>query len=126
MLRRLDHRRLTGWIALMAMLLVSGAPTLQGLVESDSARWGQFCATVDEAAASSAPATGDTGQAGVTPHCPLCTLQQQGLAPPPSALGAARFAAGATTTPVLVLAAPAGNSPWRSAQPRAPPRFSTV
>jgi hypothetical protein len=117
---------MTGWFALMAILLASIAPTLNGLVTTDSARWGQFCASVADAASPAAPASGDSRQASDATHCPLCTLQQQGFAPPPTFQGAARIAAGARGVLLLVLAAPAGNSPWRAAQPRAPPRFSIV
>jgi hypothetical protein len=122
------HRRLTGWTALVAVLLATLAPTLmQGLAAADGARWGALCVSAaDRSDGNAGPASGDAQHAQAGTHCPLCTLQQLGHAPPPTPSAAPLLAAGGHRLPVAPLTAPVGGPAWRNGQARAPPQFSIV
>jgi hypothetical protein len=126
-LRRL-HRRLTGWTALVAVLLAALAPTLmQGLAAADGARWDALCVSVaDRSDGSSGPASGDAQHDQAGTHCPLCTLQQQGHAPPPMPVAAPTVNPGRHGLPVAQVSEPVGGTPWRNGQARAPPLFFVI
>ena len=122
------HRRLTGWTALVAVLLATLAPALmQGLAAADGARWGALCVSVaDRSDGSAGQASGDAQHAQAGTHCPLCTLQQQGYAPPPKPVAPPPVNAGSHSLPVAQVSEPVGGTPWRNGQARAPPLFSLV
>src|SRR4051794_3763666 len=116
-------RTLTRWIALVAILLVTLAPSVTGwLSASRTQLWGQVCSA---ASPGQAKATSGSGESPAAPHafehCPYCALHA-GLAPAPGPRHAgARMALVFRARPAAFAHAPRGNAAWASAQPRAPP-----
>ncbi len=117
------HRIVSGWIALIAILLVTLAPGATAAWSAPSGLpWDRICSA-------SNLATGKSGgtDAPAAPqafdHCPYCALHAD-LAPPPEPHGTdTRIAPAFRALPAAFLRAPRGNAVWASAQPRAPPRF---
>ncbi len=121
------HRRLTTWIAALAILLASLAPSLSHAVASATGtNWIEVCTTqgskwiaAGEDSSERAPAS-----AHVLEHCPYCSLHAPDLALPPANDSAQLSARLAYEFPLAFLAAPRTLHAWVSAQPRAPPLFS--
>ena len=124
------HRRLTAWIALVAMLAFALLPTLSRAMAfaGGSPAWAEICtpqglkrvSLAGDPAADSAPAQADTH----LDACALCSLATEGTAPLPSSHADAALPLGSAPTPRLFLQAAATLHAWRSAQPRAPPSGS--
>jgi len=117
-------RRLSSWIAILAVGLAALAPTIShALQDAASTAWLEVC-SVD---APALPA-GTAGKAPVSApmavfdHCPYCSLHALDGAPPPAPADLPVLAITAGAVPPLSLAAPHALPVWRSAQPRAPPR----
>lgn len=121
------HRRLTTWIAALAILLASLAPSLSHALASGSgANWIEICTTqgskwiaAGEDGSERAPAS-----AHVLKHCPYCSVHAPALGLPPSNDSAQLPSRLAHEIPLAFLAAPRTLHAWVSAQPRAPPLFS--
>lgn len=117
------HRAVSGWIALLAILLVVLAPAATGAWSASSGlSWDRICSASKLASAGrDRPETPATPQA--FDHCPYCALHAD-LAPPPDPRGAdAGVAPAWRALPAAFVHAPRGNAVWASAQPRAPPLF---
>lgn len=120
---RHGHRIATGWIALLATLLVTLAPAATGAWSASSGlSWNRICSASNiESAKRGRPDAPATPQA--FDHCPYCALHAD-LAPPPDPRGAdAGVAPAFRALPAAFMRAPRANAVWTSAQPRAPPRF---
>lgn len=124
MTTRRSRRLVPSWIALVALLLVTFAPSVTSALSASSGLpWDRICSAANIAA----------GQAGapVSPaslhafeHCPYCALHAD-LAPPPDPRGAdAGTALAFRAVPVAFTAAPRASAVWAFAQPRAPPRLA--
>ena len=121
------HSRLTSWIAALAILLASLAPSLShALASATGASWVEICTAqgakwiqADEDGAEPAPAS-----ANVLEHCPYCSLQAPTLGLPPATGWSQPPLRLAQELPLAFLAAPRTLHAWLSAQPRAPPPFS--
>jgi hypothetical protein len=117
------RRIVFGWIALLAVLLITFAPAAtQALSISSGLPWETICsaanAGADKPATPVAPAL-----AHALEHCPYCALHAD-LAPPPDPrLADAGTAVAFQAFPVAFARAPGANAAWAAAQPRAPPRF---
>ena len=115
---------LSSWIALVAILLVTLAPSVTGwLSASRTQLWGQVCSAASPTAARSGPSAGGESPAAphASEHCPYCALHAD-LAPPPDPRRAAAGVAFAfRAQPAAFVRAPRANATWASAQPRAPP-----
>ena len=117
-------RTLSGWIALVAILLVTLAPSVTGwLSASRTQLWGQVCSASSVTAARPGKSAG--GESPAAPHafehCPYCALHAD-LAPPPDPRRAdAGIAVAFRARPAAFVHAPRANATWASAQPRGPP-----
>ena len=111
------------WIALVAVLLITFAPSVTGAFSAAAGLpWDKVCSaasvTVDKSGTPDSPAAPHAFE-----HCPYCALHAD-LAPPPDPRVAdAGTALAFRAFPVAFARAPRGNAVWASAQPRAPPRF---
>lgn len=120
---RRGRRIVLSWIAFVAILLASFAPSVtKALSASTGLPWETICSAAnvgtDRHGTPAAPALPHALE-----HCPYCALHAD-LAPPPDP----RLAAGATEVafgafPVAVTPAPWARAVRAAAQPRAPPRF---
>lgn len=122
------HRRLTSWIAALAILLASLAPALSHAVASATgSNWIQICTAqgskwiqAGEDGSEQAPAS-----AHVLDHCPYCSLHAPTLGLPPAKALAHLPPVGLShEVPRAFLSAPRTLHAWVRAQPRAPPLFS--
>jgi hypothetical protein len=121
------QRRFTTWIAVLAILLASLAPSLShALASATGTNWIEVCTTqgskwiaAGEDGSERAPAS-----AHVLEHCPYCSLHAPGLALPPANDATLLPSRLAHEVPLAFLAAPRTLHAWVSAQPRAPPLFS--
>ena len=121
------HRRLTSWIAALAMLVVSLAPALShALASATGQSWIEICTTqgskwiqAGEDGSERAPASAD-----VLDHCPCCSLHAPTLGLPPAQHLAHLPLRLTHEVPLAFLSAPRTLHAWVSAQPRAPPLFS--
>jgi len=121
------RRRLSAWIAILAVLLASLAPTV-------SHAWGQAKgASLTEVCTAqgskwvqddAAPSKGSPGVAHLLDHCPYCSLHAQALGMPAPAGAPALPAALAHERPAAFVQAARSRHAWPSARPRAPPLFS--
>lgn len=121
------HRRLTSWIAALAVLLASLAPSLsQALASATGLDWIEVCT----AQGSKWIQAGDDGTerapgaAHGLEHCPYCSLHTPTLGLPPAPRLDALPLRLSHAIPRAFLAAPQTPHAWVSAQPRAPPLFS--
>ena len=121
------HRRLTSWIAALAILLASLAPALShALASATGSNWVEICTTqgskwiqAGEDGSEQAPASGHALE-----HCPYCSLHAPALGLPP-ATDLAQLPLGLChEVPLAFLSAPRTLHAWVSALPRAPPLFS--
>ena len=121
------HRLLTTWIAALAILLASLAPSMShALGAVQPASWIEVCTTQGSKwvvpgkdGSERAPAL-----AHVLEHCPYCSVHAPALGLPPaldSVLVPSRLA---HEVPLAFLASPRTQHAWVSARPRAPPLFS--
>ncbi len=121
---RRGHRIVSSWIALLAILMVTLAPSFTGMLSAARGLpWDQVCSaatTVD--VAKSVPTRDDSPAAPhAFDHCPYCALHAD-LAPPPDPrLADAGTALAFRAFPAAFAHAPRGNAVWAAGQPRAPP-----
>jgi hypothetical protein len=121
------HRRLTSWIAALAILLASLAPALShALASATGSTWIEICTTqgskwikAGEDGSEHSPAS-----AHVLDHCPYCSLHAPTLGLPPATHLAHLPLRLSLEVPLAFLSAPRTLHAWVSAQPRAPPLFS--
>lgn len=126
------HRRLAGWIALVAVLLATLAPAIshalnQARSASAPSPWLSVCTAqgAQQVLPASAAADDEAGHLpGSAPwleHCPCCGAHAPTLGLPPAAATSALDEALAHALPRAFLAAPRTLHAWSSAQARAPP-----
>jgi hypothetical protein len=121
------HRRLTSWIAALAVLLAALAPALShALASGTGAHWIEICTTqgsrwiqAGEDGTERTPAS-----AHLLEHCPYCTLHAPALGLPPVPVLVHLPLQLDHAVPLAFLSAPRTLHAWVSAQPRAPPLFS--
>ncbi|ALV05210.1 DUF2946 domain-containing protein [Roseateles depolymerans] len=118
-------KRLTLWMALVAILMMAVAPLVSQVVGADR-EWQEICGV--GGARWVQTSTADPGQdlpqspAHLLDHCPYCSLHADALGMPPSPL-AALPALPAHTLPPAFLQAPYTLHAWLTAQPRGPPQI---
>jgi hypothetical protein len=127
-MRRLrTQRQLTGWIAVLAVLLASLAPALShALGGSNGASWVEVCSTQGSRWVQSDPDEpgGAPVQAHLLEHCPYCSIHAPALGLPPVPERTPLEPGLKDEFPLAFLAAPRTPHAWVSAQPRGPPRLS--
>lgn len=116
-------RRLTLWMALLAILMMAAAPLVSQVVGADR-EWQEICGVggarwVQTDAAAPGP---DLPQspAHLLDHCPYCSLHADTLGMPPAPLAALPALPGVLFPPAF-LQAPSTLHAWLTAQPRGPP-----
>ena len=118
---RRGRRKLSSWIALLAILMVTFVPAMTGAFSASAGLpWDKLCsaANVDKSGTPDSPAAPHAFE-----HCPYCALHAD-LAPPPDPRVAdAGVALAFRAFPVAFARAPRGNAVWATGQPRAPPSF---
>lgn len=121
------HRRMTAWIALLAMLAFALVPTVSRALAfaGGSANWAEVCSPqgikwVSLAEGDEAPAPA----AGHLDHCALCSMASDGAAPLPARPAPVALPVGSAEIPRLFLQAAHTLHAWCLAQPRAPPAWS--
>jgi hypothetical protein len=120
------RRTLSSWFALVAILVVTLAPSVTGMLSASSGQlWDQVCSATSPAATkTSTPADGSPAAPHAFEHCPYCALHAD-LAPPPDPRQAgAAIAVSFRAQPAAFVRAPRASATWASAQPRAPPRVA--
>ena len=118
------HRRLTAWIALVAMLAFALVPTLSRAMAfgNGSSTWAEICTPQGMKLVSAVDGDESPAQAGGhLDHCALCGLATDGAAPLPAVNASLPLPLGSAEVPRLFLQAATTLHAWRSAQPRAPP-----
>ena len=122
------RRRLTSWLALVAMLAFALVPTLSralAFAGGAGSAWAEVCTPqgmkLVSTVAAGADADGTLAQALPLDHCSFCSLAGAGLAPPPAAPQVISLPLRGAEPPPLFLHAPRTLHAWRAAQPRAPP-----
>jgi hypothetical protein len=121
------HRRLTSWIAALAILLASLAPALShALASATGFTWIEICTTQGSKWIKTGEDGSEPGPASahVLDHCPYCSLHAPTLGLPPAAHWAHLPLRLSHEVPLPFLTAPRTLHAWVSAQPRAPPLFS--
>lgn len=118
------HRRITSWIAALAVLLAALAPAVSHALGSRlGASWVEVCTLAGskwvQPGEDSAPAG-----AQVVEHCPYCTLHSPAIGMPPAPPADVPVLVAGPFVPPAFLAAPRTLHAWASAQPRAPPVLS--
>jgi len=121
------HRRLTAWIALMAMLLGTLAPTIShALARTGDGIWVQVCTPEGSRwvhVGDDAPSD-PTAPLQPLEHCPYCSVHAPALGMPPAPCTLALDAPPLAERPMAWWQAPTTAHAWSSAQPRAPPSFA--
>ena len=121
---RRGHRTVSSWIALLAILVVTFAPSLTGMLSAARGLpWDEVCSAATPVEAAKSASTRDDSPAAphAFEHCPYCALHAD-LAPPPDPrLADAGTALAFRAFPVAFARAPRGNAVWSTGQPRAPP-----
>lgn len=121
------HRRLTTWIAALAILLAALAPSLShALASATGVEWIEICTAQGSkwvAAGEDSPER-VPASAHVLDHCPCCSIHAPDLGLPPAIDTAHQPSRQVHDVPLAFLAAPRTLHAWVSAQPRAPPTFS--
>jgi hypothetical protein len=122
------HRRITGWIAVLAILLAALAPALShALASASGSQWVEICTAQGSKwvqAGEDGAERGTPPSAHVLEHCPYCSLHAPTLGLPLVQHLAALPLRLSHQVPLAFLAAPRTLHAWVSAQPRAPPLFS--
>lgn len=134
------HRRITAWLAIVAMLAFALVPTLSRALAfaGGSGQWAEVCTPQGVKLVSLATVATDTTDAGAAAddgsapatalpldHCAYCTLSGDGGATPlPSATPVLGLPLASAEPPALFLQAGHTLHAWCSAQPRAPPALS--
>lgn len=120
------RRTFSSWIALLAILVVTLAPSVTGMLSASSGQlWDQVCSATSPAIAKTA-SSGDSSPAAphAFEHCPYCALHAD-LAPPPDPRHAdVGVVLALRAQPAAFMHAPRANAVWTSAQPRAPPSLA--
>lgn len=123
------HRRITTWVALLALVLGALAPTVTQAVVSggDRADWLQVCSVsgmvwvqADTGQVSDPPPDGNAPMSDVSQHCPWCTLHGGAAGLPVVALSF-DLPQRLTDLPPAFYRAPLTATVWAPAQSRAPP-----
>jgi len=120
------RRHVSNWVALLAILVVTFAPSIAGLLSASRGQlWDQVCSATSPAVSKTASNSGGSPAAPhAFEHCPYCALHAD-LAPPPDPR---QVGAGAVlafhTRPAAFLRAPHAGAVWASAQARAPPSLA--
>ncbi len=130
MLRARPHRRLTAWIASLAILLGALAPAVSQAVSwatGDDFRWIQICTAaglelvaVDDAAG--ADGEGDAA-GGFAERCPCCGTHAGSFGLPPAPPVSFSLPVVPDLQPILYHRAPRPLFAWAASHPRAPPRL---
>jgi len=121
--RRHGPRSTARWLALLAILVLTFAPSITGwLSATHPPLWDQVCsATAPTAAGTAATDDGPPAEPHAFEHCPYCALHAD-LAPPPDARQVdAGTPLAFRAVPAAFVHAPRANAVRTSAQPRAPP-----
>ena len=119
-------RAIVSWIAILAVLMASLAPTISHAVGTSSpTSWADICTSTgakrvsvdgDAAGKSSIP-----GAAHLLEHCPSCSLHADTLGMPPAPAATITVVLMPAEVPAAFLHAERTLDVWASAQPRAPP-----
>jgi Protein of unknown function (DUF2946) len=118
------HRRLTAWIALLAMLAIALVPTVSRAMAfaTGSPSWAEICTPQGMKLVAAVDGDEAPVQTGAhLDHCALCGLSSDGAAPLPALPVPLQLPVGSAEVPRLFLQAAHTLHAWRSAQPRAPP-----
>ena len=124
------HRRITAWLALLAMVVGALAPTVaQAMVTAgDRAEWLEVCSVsgmvwvkADTGEVSQQQPDGSGSSGAPSPHCPWCTLHGGAAGLPPAAAMHGELPARLTDLPPAFYRAPLATTVWAPAQSRAPP-----
>lgn len=123
------HRRLTAWVALLALVFGALAPTVtQAMVAGgDRADWLQVCSVsgmvwvqADTGEVRDQQPDGGSPMGDASQHCPWCTLHG-GVAGLPPASHSIDLPPRLTDLPPAFYRAPLAATVWAPAQSRAPP-----
>ena len=119
-------RRISSWIAILAILLGALAPAISHALASPGKGWVEVCTAQgtiwvagDEAGDNKSSKTTDEAK-----HCAYCSFHAHALGILPSAATALPVPALSEAVPRAFLSAPRTLHAWANAQPRAPPIHS--
>lgn len=117
---------MTGWVAILAVLLPTLAPAVSHELEPSGEAWVEICTAHGPAWVQASEDGTDQapGSAHAPDHCPYCLTHAPVLGLPPATGRLQLTLQRAHEAPQACLAAGCAWHGWASAQPRAPPRFS--
>lgn len=123
------HRRVTTWLALLAVVLGALAPTVtQAMVAGQpKADWLEICSVTGmvwvqpDTGATADALPDDSAPQAATPHCSWCMLHGAAAAPWPAAEFSPPLPDRLTDLPPAFYLAPQTASVWLPTQSRAPP-----
>lgn len=126
------HRRLTLWLATLALVFAALAPALSHALAraTGASEMVEVCTVMGSrwvavnADSNAGPADPMGAAASSFDHCPYCHLAGQGMAPPPAPPAQMQPPLGREGLPERFFSAACTAHVWRAAQPRAPPLFS--
>lgn len=112
-------RRLTMWIALLALLMAALAPSVSAALAAErGVGWLEICSAAERKAPGEVP---DGAGTHLFEHCPYCSVHFPAPALPPAPQAFVPAAEAVRDWPAAFLSAPRTLHAWSAAQPRAPP-----
>jgi hypothetical protein len=130
---RRHRQRLIAWIAIVAALLGTLAPTVSRAMARENAgrllvavcsASGTHWLALDRAATDGDAGTGSGEWTLSLDRCPCCFAQAGAAAPPPFPFAIALIASAHEPSPVFTAFAPRPRAAWLPSHPRAPPGHS--
>ncbi len=127
-----NHRRVSIWLAIWALLFAALAPTLSHAVRAATpdAGWVEVCTVAGSKWVQLSQSADDAGAPDSDPglhaleHCPACSAYTPAPGLPPSDYATLLQLSLGDALPSLFLQAPHTLFAWASAQPRGPPSQS--
>lgn len=121
-------KRLTTWVALLAVLMMAFAPLMSQAFGARSASgWAEICSVygskwvkIDAGSTDPQPSPAAPTSGHPLDHCPYCSLHASAVGMPPAPL-VVHAVASYREVPPAFLQAPRTQHVWLSAQPRGPP-----
>jgi hypothetical protein len=119
---RLPRHGILTWLALVAILAITFAPSASRLLAgAGTPAWTQVCSATGADPRSPFSAPGQPAGTQAFEHCPYCALHAGLVLPPDPRTAAAGAAAASRPLAPAFPAAPRTSGAWPAAQARAPP-----
>jgi len=119
-------KRLSTWVAILALLMMALAPLMSQAFGAGSASgWAEICSVYGSKWVKIDAGTTDPQPTPASghplDHCPYCSLHASALGMPPAPIAVQAMGSTYREVPPAFLTAPRTLHAWRTAQPRGPP-----